>query len=198
MLEDLDGEILDVNPAFCTSLGYTRDDLIGKNVEILVHPDQLADVSENINKLKKGQVLKHHEKSVGKDGSICFMDLHESKITLPDGKEGILCIAHDVTEKLLAEEDRVQKERMKGVLEMAGAVCHELNQPMTVVSVNSEMITDKMAKNQLKEKIAIIKDEIKKMSKITRKLMHITRYETREYLNGRIIFDIDKSLSEDD
>jgi len=198
MLEDLDGTILDVNPAFCKSLGYTRDELIGKNVGILVHPDVLSEVSENINKLKEGKVLKHHEKSIGKDGSICYMDLHESMIMLPDGKEGILCIAHDITEKMIAEEDRVQKERMEGVLEMAGAVCHELNQPMTVVSVNSEIIADDMDKNLVKEKIDVIKKEIKKMSKITRKLMHITRYETREYLNGRLIFDIDKSLSEDD
>ena len=36
----------------------------------------------------------------------------------------------------------------------------------------------------------------KKIGKITRKLMHITRYETREYLNGRKILDIDKSISE--
>jgi len=87
---------------------------------------------------------------------------------------------------------------MQGVLEMAGAVCHELNQPMTVVSVNSEIISENMDKNQLKEKIDNIKSEIRKMSKITRKLMHITRYETREYLNGRIILDIDKSISDDE
>ena len=139
LLEDLDGIILDVNPAFCQSLGYTKEELIGQHVDILVHPDVLDQVAENINELKKGKVLKHQEKSLRKNGSICYMELHESKITLPEGKEGILCIAHDVTDKLSAEEDRIQKERMKGVLEMAGAVCHELNQPMTVVSVNSEM-----------------------------------------------------------
>jgi PAS domain S-box-containing protein len=198
LLEDLSGHILDVNPAFCNSLGYKKVDLIGQHVDILVHPDMLAQVVDNINELKEGKILKHHEKSVRKDGSICFMELHESKISLPDGKEGILCIANDVTEKLSAEADRVQKDRMKGVLEMAGAVCHELNQPMTVVSVNTEIISENMDKDQLREKLLVIKDEIRKMSKITRKLMHITRYETREYLNGHIILDIDKSVSENE
>ena len=48
-----------------------------------------------------------------------------------------------------------------------------------------------------KKKLDSIKQEIRKMGRITRKLMHITRYETREYLNGRKILDIDKSISDD-
>jgi PAS domain S-box-containing protein len=196
LLEDMDGIILDVNPAFCRSLGYKKEELVDQNVEILVHPDAISQVESNIKTLKKGKVLNHQEKSIRKDGSICYMDLHELKILLPDGKKGILCIAADVTEKLKAEENRIQRERMEGVLELAGAVCHELNQPMTVVSVNSEIITPEMEKELLKSRMNTIKREIKKMGKITRKLMHITRYETREYLNGRKILDIDKSISE--
>lgn len=197
ILEDMDGKIIDVNPAFCRSIGYSRSELIGKNVDILVHPDALDHVADNINQLKKGKILKHHEKSLRKDGSICYMDLHETKITLADNREGILCLAQDVTEIVNAEEDRFQKERLEGVLELAGAVCHELNQPMTVVSVNSEIITEDLDRSKIIEKVELIKAEIRKMSKITRKLMHITRYETREYLNGRKILDIDKSVSDD-
>ena len=189
---------IDVNPAFCNSIGYKKEELVGQSVDILVHPDALGQVAENINQLKKGEILKHHEKSLRKDGSICYMDLHESKISLPDGKEGILCIANDVTEKVKAEDNRIQRERMEGVLELAGAVCHELNQPMTVVSVNSEIISAQMDKKKLTDKLDAIKREIRKMGKITRKLMHITRYETREYLNGRKILDIDKSVSNED
>ena len=120
------------------------------------------------------------------------------KFSLPDGKKGIICIAEDVTAKVKSEDDRIQKERMEGVLELAGAVCHELNQPMTVVSVNSEIMSPDMDDKILTSKMDVIKKEIRKMGKITRKLMHITRYETREYLNGRKILDIDKSISDED
>ncbi|TFH02854.1 MAG: PAS domain S-box protein [Calditrichales bacterium] len=196
MLEDLNGIILDVNPAYCLSLGYTREELINSNVNILVHPDVMSQVEQNINDLKEGKVLKHYEKSLRKDKSICYMELHECKVPLSDGKEGILCIANDVTERVRAEEDRNLKQRMEGVLELAGAVCHELNQPMTVASVNSEMITKDTDNETLMRKLDVIKSEIRKMSQITRKLMHITRYETREYLNGKKILDIDKSIAE--
>ena len=54
----------------------------------------------------------------------------------------------------------------------------------------------KMNKKALWEKIEVVKEELKKMGKITRKLMHITRYETREYLDGKKILDIDKAISD--
>jgi len=98
LLEDLNGIILDVNPSFCNSTGFLREELVGEHVNILVHPDALGDVEKNIKRLKKGEVLRHREKSLRKDGSVCYMDLHELKVPLPDGDEGILCIAVDNTE----------------------------------------------------------------------------------------------------
>jgi hypothetical protein len=37
-----------------------------------------------------------------------------------------------------------------------------------------------------------IQEQVERMGKITRKLMNITRYKTRDYLQGKII-DLDKS-----
>ena len=196
LLEDMDGFIIDVNAAFCAAIGYSKGELVGQNVDILVHPDALSEVSENIKRLMEGEVLEHYEKSIRKDGTICYMNLHELKVILPDGKQGILCLAENVTEKIKAEEARKMSERLEGVLELAGAVCHELNQPMTVVSVNAELMTEKMAKSDILNRISNIREEIRRMGQITRKLMHITRYETREYLNGRKILDIDRSVSD--
>ena len=99
ILEDQEGIILDVNEAFCRSIGYRRKELIGKHVGILAHPDVKNQVDDNISRLLSGKVLKHNEKSVRKDGSICYMELHETKVILPDGGIGILCVADDHTEQ---------------------------------------------------------------------------------------------------
>ncbi len=61
---------------------------------------------------------------------------------------------------------------------MAGAVCHELNQPMMAVSGYSELLMADMPEdNPLNGDIKQIKAQIDRMGKITRKLMRITRYE---------------------
>ena len=83
---------------------------------------------------------------------------------------------------------------MKGVLEMAGAICHELNQPMTVISVNSDLLLLDLANDDKRyKKLSTIKQQVERMGKITQNLTRITRHETREYVNGTKIVDLEKS-----
>lgn len=193
ILEDENGIIIDVNPSFCRSLGYVKDELVGQNVKILAHPDVQHQVNDNIDQLLDGKLLRHNEKSIRKDGTICFMELSETKVRLPNGEDGILCIAEDYTEKLKALEEQVYKEKLQGVLEMAGAVCHELNQPLTTIFLTSDLMLDYPKKENLDKLTAVIKNEAIRISKITEKLMRVTKYETRDYINGTKIFDLDKA-----
>lgn len=87
----------------------------------------------------------------------------------------------------------VEQKKLQGVIEMAGAVCHELNQPLQVVSGYSELIMMDVKENSsIYDKIENIKKQIDRMSEITQKLMRITKYETKDYLKSRII-DIEKA-----
>ena len=113
ILEDSNGVILDVNPAFCNSLGYDREELIGKNVEIIVHPDNKNNVKTNISRLMSGETLKHVEKSIRKNGTSCYMELNEKKITLPDGQGGILCISEDISDRQHAQEELLKKAQLQ-------------------------------------------------------------------------------------
>ena len=94
------------------------------------------------------------------------------------------------------EEERLQRERLEGVIEMAGAACHELNQPLQTLFGYSHLLSEDLPKDSLLlEQIEKIKNSIEQMGKITRKIMHITRYETKEYIEGFKIIDIDKASS---
>ena len=86
-----------------------------------------------------------------------------------------------------------EKEKTQGAIEMAGAVCHELNQPLQVVSGNSELLLmDITEDNPLYGNIKTIKEQVHLMGEITKKLMKVTKYRTKEYLTSKII-DIDKA-----
>lgn len=94
-----------------------------------------------------------------------------------------------------AEADRLQKEKLEAIMEMAGAVCHELNQPMQALSMYAEVL---MAQNQndssLNEELEQIRSQVMRMGDITRKLTRITRYETMDYVfEGKKIVDLDRA-----
>lgn len=84
-------------------------------------------------------------------------------------------------------------ERLQGALELAGAVCHDMNQPLMAITGYAELIMMDCSKESPHfEKLKKIVDHVAKMGDITKKLMHVTRYETKVYLDKKII-DIDKA-----
>ena len=88
----------------------------------------------------------------------------------------------------------MQREKLLGVVEMAGATCHEFNQPMQVISGYTELVLKQVPQSgTLHDEMLKIKDATETMAQITSKLQSITRYETREYFDGIKIIDIDKA-----
>ncbi|MDM8543802.1 response regulator [Desulfococcaceae bacterium HSG9] len=95
-----------------------------------------------------------------------------------------------------AEKERLQKEKLKSILELAGAVCHELVQPMQTISGLSEILLFRIDKDDPNnEKISEIRRQVKRMVKIIKKLRSITKYETKYYAGKSKIIDIAKSGS---
>jgi len=106
---------------------------------------------------------------------------------------GLLCA---IVGWLLAKsrEASLREQKLQGVMELAGAACHELNQPMQVVLGYSELLKngippDDPTGGNLHEIIV----HIEKMDRILKKIRAITRYEAMEYIEGIQIIDIDKS-----
>ncbi|MCZ6776684.1 MAG: PAS domain S-box protein [Ignavibacteria bacterium] len=104
LLEDVDGNIIDVNWAFCNSFGYSQEELVGKNVRLFVPPESVDDVTKHISLILSRGTLEHEVTNVRKDGTLCYMELREKKILLPEGQDGILVVANDVTLRKRAEE----------------------------------------------------------------------------------------------
>lgn len=107
---------------------------------------------------------------------------------------GAIQSIRDISARKRMEEERLRREKLQGVLEMAGAVCHELNQPMQVVLGYSELLRMNLPDEKiLPTDIETIREQIVRMGETTKKLMKITGYETTDYLGDGKIVDIEKS-----
>ncbi|MCP3954275.1 MAG: PAS domain S-box protein [Desulfobacterales bacterium] len=104
----------------------------------------------------------------------------------------------DIRDQKSSESDRMQKEKLQGVIELAGAVCHEMNQPMQAVSGHADLLMlDVQPEDRIHKRVASIAEQVTRMGEITKKLMSITRYKTKDYLSGQI-FDIEQAASEEE
>jgi PAS domain S-box-containing protein len=104
ILIDEKGTIIEVNSAFCKTLGYSRKELLSNNVRLFSIPDNENEIEDNIAKILSGKTLRHEVINVKKDGSKCEIELYETMITLPYGNPGILSVSNDISDKKRSQE----------------------------------------------------------------------------------------------
>jgi CheY-like chemotaxis protein len=94
-----------------------------------------------------------------------------------------------------AKKEQEEKQRLQGVVEMAGAVCHELNQPIQAISGLAELMMMKTeADNPLVDQIKKIKAQADRVGAITGKLVNVTAYRTKAHDGVTRIIDIDDAV----
>ncbi|MBN2596195.1 MAG: PAS domain S-box protein [Marinifilaceae bacterium] len=94
---NFDGQIMDVNLAATTMLGYTRDEIIGSNVTLLDHKFELDQLHSYWQKLNpKNPSLKLESVQQRKDKTTFPVEIHFSLIDLSDSRL-ILAVISDIS-----------------------------------------------------------------------------------------------------
>ena len=175
----------------------SETDYLGKSARIIYPSDEaFQNVGEFIfSQFKAGKEAGLDTTFIRKDGSTFFGHLKVNTMYPPDPMQRATFTISDISWRKQAESEMLQKEKLQAVVEMAGAVCHEMNQPMQValVELAEFLVMEEFDKTLLRRKAENIRKQMNALRQLSRKLMHITRYETRDYVAGEKIIDIDKS-----
>jgi signal transduction histidine kinase len=86
-----------------------------------------------------------------------------------------------------------EKERLQGVLEMAGAASHHLGQPLQILLTGIEYLDRHPSENQHHDMVAEMLKATRNLKTIIHRIQNITQYETEEYVKGKRIVDIEKA-----
>ncbi len=187
-LVDNDGRYLYVNSFFTKITGYTLDDIPSKEVWFQkAYPDTayrkkvMAAWANDISNRETSHEREFEITCKNKETKFiefrsCFME---------DKKISVLT---DITDRKETEEISREKDRLHAVLELSGAVCHEMNQPLMSISGYFELILLDMPETDHNyPRIKKIQAQLERMADITKKLMKISTYQTKGYLNGKIL-----------
>lgn len=148
ILIDADGAILMFNPACERLFGYSAEEVIGKNVKVLM-PAQFRNEHDSylVNYRTSGvrKIIGIGREVLGrrKDGTTFPMDLSvgESK---EDEDVYFVGIIHDLTERKRTEEQLAQAQKMETVGQLSGGIAHDFNNLLTVILGNAEALSEKL------------------------------------------------------
>ncbi len=121
---DLEGKLVELNPAAAQMLGYRREDAIGRPLVSLVVPEEADATAARFAGKIDGSAPASSYRTVlmSKDGRCVPVDVR-SEVMIRDGEPyGVLAIARDVTEEIAAREALEESElRFRSAFEGAAA-----------------------------------------------------------------------------
>src|ERR1700757_4802875 len=141
---DSQGNLLDINPALVTTLGYTSgSELIGRSLATLYADGQqwflLADYFRLLKEFH-GVVAEWSRK----DGSSTAVRLSGRAISDESGIVTFELFTEDVTERRALEQQLRQSQKMEAIGRLAGGIAHDFNNLLMVISGYSEFLLERL------------------------------------------------------
>lgn len=108
-----------------------------------------------------------------------------------------VCELKKANQQILEQQKAViEEERLKVILQMAGATAHEMNQPLMTMLGSIELLSmEKGVSEATKKNITRIRESGKRISNIVKQIQTLRHYETRSYAGGEKIINLDKRLN---
>ncbi len=186
---DANGRIVRVNPRAEALFGYSKAEMVGELVEMLI-PQHLRQrhIRHRIEYFKapRSRPMGMGMNLVGlrKDGSEIPVEVSLNLLETEKGKL-VSCFITDISERLAIERE-ARMSQMSAILgAMAGGVVHELNNPIGIIMSRTELMLaewqDHHLPAQLREDVEVIHRNAQRIGRISQGLLGMVREPSKEH-----------------
>lgn len=188
-------KIIDVNPSFCKTTGYSIDEIMGKNPSILKSNTADDEFYENMwkeidnNGFWQGEITNKR-----KNGEIYEEYLSINTIKNSDGSiNSFIGIFSDISILKQQEKMILQQSRTSAIGEMIGNIAHQWRQPLSAISTAATGLKLQLEMGMDVKRV----DELDTLDKINEQTQHLSRTieDFRGFFSDDISIEIETEIS---
>ena len=185
---NMEGRLIESNPALQKMLGYNGADLYNKVFNELAHPEDSTRDLDLYKKLLEGEhdYYQIEKRFFKKEGGVIWGRLNVS-LGKSDGgtPQYTIHILEDITEWKQLEAQFLQSQKMETVGRLAGGIAHDLNNLFTILSGYSQLSLISLQENDpLRGNLEEIKRVTERAAELTHQLLALSR---RQVLDLKVV-----------
>jgi PAS domain S-box-containing protein len=174
LVTDTRGTFVQVSPSSATILGYRPDDMIGHSAVEFIHPDDLERTRGEMRSARRGRHMRNFEtRYVHSDGhavALTWMGAWSEPVRRH------FFVGRDLTEKLAAEAQFRQAQKMEAVGHLTGGIAHDFNNILTVITGTIGILGEAVAdRPELVAVAQMIDEAAERGASLTRHLLAFAR-----------------------
>jgi PAS domain S-box-containing protein len=141
-----DGTIDDCNRAFMDMLGYSREEVVGRDGFAFFHPDDAAQVRARFHAMAISPTsgdLRSERRYLHRNGSTVWVMQAVSFVRGPDGAPlFVIAMLENISDRKHLEMSLRQAQKLEAVGQLAAGIAHEINTPVQFVSDSVHFVRD--------------------------------------------------------
>jgi PAS domain S-box-containing protein len=184
-----DKKFLYVNPTFEKIIGYTSEELVGRDAINYVHPNDRGTVrTKAVENLKGISSLPYEFRVLRKDGRQIWVIERVASIKYK-GRRAVIAsfmettehrkaqveLEHAYEELKKAHEHMVQTEKLRAMGEMASGIAHDFNNMLAVILGRTQLLMDDVKDKKVKKAMQIIENAALDAAKTVKRLQESAR-----------------------
>ena len=172
----LEGVVTSWNAGAELLYGYSAAEAIGRPISVIVPPDHPDELSRVLARLKRGEHVQPYETArIRKDGTLVQVSVTVSPLRSSSGSIiGASAIGRDITEKKRVDAALREAATLRSVTSLAVAAAHEINNPLTVVSGELQLLTREVG-GRWSSRITAMLEALERIREVVLRMNQITR-----------------------
>ena len=189
---DARGVLTSVNKAAEIFTGYAKPELIGKSIFDFLTPTGGEAVKEALsgNRSTEKQPIEYEVRK--RDGSVAYLEVSARRMATLRTPAGYQISARDITDQKALRRKLLHAERLGAIGEVVITVRHEINNPLTTVIGNIELLLERYQGKDpaLTARLETVLNNSLRIAEIVKQLQAIKRDKVVEYVDGISMTDL--------